>query len=187
MKIIDILTDSAILLGLDNEVEILKSATEDIESSILCEHEKINKLFNLCKYSTRELCTNYIPVIVEVKLNSINCQIAISNLENFIRIQSVKKNGELLKFKVINRNIVLEEDGEYEVLYESYPTISSMFQEIDFLENFSPDVLVLGLCAYFSIAYGMFDEFQDFYDKYQTKAESLKQLHNFNLPIRRWE
>ena len=187
MKVIDILADSANLLGLDEEVEVLKNATEDMEPGILCDYEKIKKLFNLCKYSTRELCTNYMPIVANVKLGSKDNQIAISNLENFIRIQSVNKNGEMIRFKVINRNIVLSEDDEYEILYESYPEITSLFQEIDFLENFSPDVIVLGLCAYYSVAYGMFEEFQDFYEKYQSKAESLKQLKNFTLPTRRWE
>ncbi len=187
MKVIDILTDSATLLGLNEEVEILNGATQDMESNILCDYEKIKKLFNLCKYSIRELCTNYIPVVVEVEFETTDCQFALTKLENFIRIQGIKKDGEMIKFKVINRNIILQEDGKYEVIYESYPNISSLFQEIDFLENFSPDVIVLGLCAYFSIAYGLFQEFQDFYDKYQSKAESLKQLKSFTLPTRRWE
>ena len=106
---------------------------------------------------------------------------------NFIRVQNVKKNGETVKYKIINRNIVLEEDGEYEIEYLTYPNINSMFEEIDFLSNFSEDVIVCGLCTYFSLAHGMFDEFKEFHETYTEKAENLKELKSFNLPQRRWE
>ena len=91
MKVIDILIDSATLLGLGEEVEILNTATEENESNILCDYEKIKKLFNLCKYSIREFCTNYMPVVESETLKTTENQIALSTLENFIRIQGVKK------------------------------------------------------------------------------------------------
>ena len=93
----------------------------------------------------------------------------------------------MVKFKIINRNIIFEYDGEYEVVYETYPTITSLFQEIDFLQEFSPDVFVFGLCSYYSLANGMFSEFEDFHEQYITKAESLRNLKNVQMPIRRWE
>ena len=108
-------------------------------------------------------------------------------LENFIRIQNIYKDGEMVKFKLINRNVTLEEDANYEVRYETYPTITTMFEEIDFLQNFSPDAIVLGLCSYYALAHGRFDEFQEFHEKYTSKAESLKSLRNFQIPSRRWQ
>ena len=62
-----------------------------------------------------------------------------------------------------------------------------MFEEIDFLSNFSEDVIVCGLCAYFSLAHGMFDEFKEFHEQYSEKAENMKELKSFNMPQRRWE
>ena len=187
MKIIDILIDSASLLGLCDEINVLSSAVVDNEAEILNGNEKIASLFNLVKFSIRELCSNYFPMVSCETISVENGSCPISSLENYIRIQNVYKNGNVVKFKIINRNILLEEDGEYQVDYETYPTINSMFEEVNFLQEFSPDVIVLGLCAYFSLAHGMFSEFQEFHDKYESKAESLKSIKNIQMPSRRWE
>ena len=187
MKIIDILIDSAFLLGLTDEAEVLQSATAETEKNILDENKNIASLLNLVKYSIRELCTNYIPVVRSVNIETEDKKFPVGDLENFIRIQNIQRNAEMIKFKIINRNIILEKNGVYEVRYETYPTINNMFEEIDFLENFSPDAIVLGLCSYYSLANGLFDEFQSFHEKYISKAESLKSLHSFKLPSRRWQ
>lgn len=186
MKIIDILIDSAFLLGLTDEADVLQSATAETESEIINQNKNVASLLNLVKYSIRELCTNYIPVVRTVSIETKDKKFAVSELENFIRIQNIQQEGQMVKFKIINRNVIFEEDGVYDVKYETYPNINQMFEEIDFLENFSPDAIVLGLCAYYSLAKGMFDEFQSFHEKYVSKAESLKSLHNFKLPSRRW-
>ena len=187
MRVIDIVEDAAQLLGLHEEVEVLTSATQDNEAEVLKNNEKIASLFHLIQYSIRELCTNYIPVIQTKIVTTEDKKYPISGLENFIRVKEILKNQEVIKYKTINRNLIFEEDGNYEVVYAMYPTILSLFEEMDFLSEFSPDVIVMGLCAYFSIAHGMFDEFADFHDRYITKAESLKSLRNFDLPCRRWE
>jgi len=186
MKVIEIMEQSAILLGLGEEHLILESAKPEQETELLS-NQKIESLFHLSKYAFQELCTNYIPVLESVKLISENCKIEVKKLNNFIRVQNAKKNGELVKYKIINRNIMFEEDGEYEIEYLTYPEITSMFEEIDFLSNFSEDVIVCGLCAYFSLAHGMFDEFKAFHEEYVEKADNLKELKSFNIPQRRWE
>ena len=58
---------------------------------------------------------------------------------------------------------------------------------IDFLDNYSPDAIVLGLSAYYALAHGMFEEFKELHERYVSKAESLKDLKIFELPSRRWE
>ena len=187
MKIIDVISDSALFLGLTQEAEILKTVTEETEMQVLQEHENIAKLFNLIKYSIRELCTNYLPIIEKRKIKTKDKQYPISSLENFIRINHIYKDEQFARFKILNRNITMEEDGEYVINYSMYPTIISMMEDINFLENFSPDVIVFGLCAYFSLAHGMFDEFEEFHNKYVAKAESLKSVRCFELSCRRWE
>lgn len=187
MKIVDILIDSALLLGLTDEANALQTATVETENEVISNNENIASLFNLVKYSIRELCTNYIPVVRDVSVETEDKKFAVGMLENFIRIQNIHKNGEMVKFKIINRNVIFEEDSIYEVRYETYPTIATMFEEIDFLQNFSPDAIILGLCAYYSLAHGLFNEFQEFHEKYISKAETLKNLHNFQLPCRRWQ
>lgn len=187
MKIIDIMKESAILLGLTQEIGVLETFTEDNAGEVFAENPNIFSLFNLSKYSIRELCSNYVPVSRSVKITSVDKKYPMSLLNNFIRIQSVYLNSQPVKFKVVNRNIIFEEDGEYEIIYSTYPEITSVFDEIDFLQNFSPDVLVLGLCSYYSLAHGMFQEFEELHEKYVDKAESLKSLKVFELPCRRWE
>ena len=65
MKIVDIITDSALLLGLNEEVAILKTVTEDTEPEILRENISICKLFNLVQQTIKEFCTNYVPIVEE--------------------------------------------------------------------------------------------------------------------------
>ena len=187
MKIVDILIDSAYLLGLTDEVEILDGASVEAEAQILEDNKNIKSLFSLVKFSIRELCTNYAPMISSVKITTTNCSYAISDIENCIRVQNISKDGNMVKFKTINRNLIFDKDGEFVINYLTYPSIKSLFEEIDFLSELSPDVLVLGLCAYYALAHGMFDEFHDFHEKYISRAQSLKVLRGFQMPVRRWE
>lgn len=187
MKIIDILTEATILLGLDEEANILQNAENSSETEILASSEKIAKLANLVKFSIRELCTNYVPCSSVIRVKTDEKKYPVGALENFIRVNNVTQNNELVKYKIINRNIVFTEDGEYDVCYSTYPSIMTIFQDIDFLQDFSPDVIVLGLCAYYSLSYGLFEEFEEFHERYLSKAESLKVLRIFDLPCRRWE
>jgi hypothetical protein len=187
MKILEIIENSAALLGLSEEAELLKTATEENEHEVLQDNHNIERLFNLCRFSIRELCTNYVPVVVRETIQTVDGKYAVGLFENFIRIQNVFENETMVKFKIINRNLVFERDGEYTVQYATYPTISSMFEDLDFLQNLNPDVLVFGLCAYFALAHGMFDQFKEFHEKYVSRAESLKDLKIFELPCRRWE
>ena len=187
MKIVDILINSAVLLGLTNEAAILESMLEEDEVQIINDNENIKSLYNLVQFSIRELCTNYLPMIESVKITTTDKTYPISSLENYIRVQNVFENKEMIKFKIINRNLLFDHDGDYVVSYAKYPSIVSIFEEIGYLQNLSPDSIVLSLCAYYSLAHGRFDEFHEFNEQYVAKAESLKSLRNVNLPGRRWE
>lgn len=186
MKVVDIIEQSALLLGLNDERQLLNESTEEQENELLT-NKSISTLFNLIKYSIQELCTNYIPVLESINLTSTDLKIPVSCLTNYIRVQNVTKNNEIVKHKIINRNLVFEEDGNYCVNYQTYPKINSLFEEIDFLSNFSEDVIVYGLCAYYSLSTGLFDEFEKFHEEYLNKAENLKELKSFYIPQRRWE
>lgn len=186
MKIIDILQQSAELLGLTETAKKLSAALPEAENELLAD-EEIFTLFNLSRFSIQELCTNYVPVATSEKISTYNKCFEINKLTNFIRIQNIYKGEELVNFKVINRCIQFEEDGEYTIQYATFPEIESLFEEIDFLSNFSPDIAVLGLAAYYSLSKGLFDEFQIFHQQYIDKAESVKTLKMFNMPQRRWE
>lgn len=186
MKIIDVINQTAELLCLVEEKSILATATEDNEAQIL-ENNEINTLFNLFKYSIQELCSNYMPIATSVNVEVKNKHYDICNLHNYLRVQSVNKNDQPVNYKILNRSIVLEEDGEHTIQYTTYPEVISMFDEIDFLSSLSPDVLVFGLASYYTLSRGRFDEFEIFHNEYIEKAESVKELKNFYMPQRRWE
>ena len=83
--------------------------------------------------------------------------------------------------------MTFEESGTYEVFYYSYPEILSLFEDVDFLQKLNSDVIVFGLCAYYCLSKGMFEDFHELHDKYIERAESLKDLKIFTLPQRSWE
>ena len=186
MKVVDIIKQSATLLDLTEAEKALNNITEENEGLALS-NEDVYCLFNLVKYSIQELCTNYVPVAAIETVKTYNKAIEINKLTNFIRVQNIYKDEELVKYKIINRCIYFEEDGEYSVQYATYPQIESLLEEIDFLSNFSPDIVVLGLSAYYALSKGRFDEFEIYHNQYVEKAESIKGLKMFNMPQRRWE
>ncbi len=185
MRVIDILNQSADILNLTEISALFDSANEENEEMLLA-NEVVADFYDLLKYSIQELCTNFTPVIECRIIQTEEKKFPISNFTNYIRIHRVYKDKTLIKHKIISRCLQFEEDGEYEIYYESYPTINSLFEEIDFLSDFSPDVLVLGLCSYYTLSRGMFEDFKNFHEEYETKALSLRSLRNVNMPQRRW-
>ena len=186
MKIIDILVDSANLLGLSREMEILCATTEEnVEETM--KNSNISTMFRLVKFSIQELCTNYVPVATTQNFVTNNKMYPVSNLKNYIKVQKVCKNDDVVNFKIISRNIVMAEDGEYTVQYTTYPEIENIFEDVDFAVDFGVDAIILGLCSYFALAKGMYNEFETFHDQYLDKANSIKSLRIFDLPKRRWE
>lgn len=186
MKIVDILIQTSEMLCLCEEIELLKSATEENEESVM-QNKEVNTLINLFKYSMQELCTNYMPIAACEQIQTQFKKYELANLPNYIRVQSVSKDGVPVSYKTLNRAIVVEEDGIYTVQYSTYPNINSIFEEIDYLTDFNPDVLVFGLASYYTLSRGRFDEFEIFHEHYKEKAESLKEIKCFSMPQRRWE
>ena len=207
MKIIDIIKESAHLLDLPRVIELLQTdqevepldpeieltQDEQIERQLYFNNEaylnnpQVFKLFNLAKFAIQELCTNYVPTIAEKVFTTTDKSFNMAGFENYIRMHNITKNGELVKYKIVGRTIQFEEDDTYLASYYTYPQINTLYDEIDFLSNFSIDVIVFGLCAYFSLAEGLFEEFTQFHEQYIERAENLKELKIFTLPARRFE
>lgn len=185
MKIIDLIKRACELLSLQKEIDLIDSQPEG-EQELLKDAE-INKLFNLSKFSIQELCTNYVPMQTEREITTANKIFAVGELKNFIRLQNVYQEGKLVNCKLINRKLHFLQDGSYTVKYLTYPDITSLFDELDFLSHLSPDCLVFGLCAYYCLSKGLFDDFKIYNEKYIDRAESIKNLKIINLPQRRWQ
>lgn len=186
MKIVDLIKKACELLSLQQEIDLLNTAQVENESELL-KNQEIGKLFNLSKFSIQELCTNYIPLQAEAEIVTKNKTYSVGELKNFIRVQNVCKNNKAVSYKLINRKLTFNEDGEYVVKYLTYPEIESLFDDLDFLSNLSPDAMVFGLCAYYCLSKGLFDDFKIFNEKYVDRAESIKNLKIINLPQRRWQ
>ena len=186
MKILDVIIDGASLLNLTLDQAVLMSVTQENEKDVLRDNPNIASLFNLLKFSIRELCTNYVPLSTKRKVQVVNGKYPVAMLNNFIRVENVYKEGSPIKYKVVNRSILLDRSGEYEISYLTYPEICSMFDELDFAENLNSDVIVFGLCAYYCLSHGLFTDFEQFHERYIEKANSIKTLKIFEIPFRRW-
>ncbi len=188
MQIIDIIKSGCNLLGLGDELALLEAADSGDETSeeTLLQDSTISRLFNLCRFSIQEICTNYQISLDTQTITTTDRTYSIKNLTNFIRMHGAKKDGKKVRFKLNGRNLVFREEGEYEICYCTYPEITSIFDEIDFVSNISLDLYVYGLCAYYCLAVGMFDDFKDFHERYTEKAEKIKELRIFELPEKRW-
>lgn len=186
MQIIDILTDSANLLGLIEEREILRSTNEENQANAL-ENNNIKELFHLVKFSIQELCSNYVPIVNAIEIEVKNKTYELKNITNLIKLKKITKGEDKVDFKMLNRTLHFVEDGVYTIYFETYPDITSLFDEVDFLSHLSPDVIVFGLCSYYCLSKGLFEDFNLFHGKYINRAENLKDMKTFFLPTRRWE
>ena len=186
MKIIDILKTCAELLGLTNELNVLGEITVDNEATKLNENSEVERLFRLSKFSLQEIATNYFPMRDEVSVvDCSNYDLAL--LTNYIRMHGVYEDSSPIDYKIINKKIVFSKPGTYTIAYYAYPEFESLFDDLDFLENLSPDALVFSVCSYYSIAKGMFNEFEEFHNKYVDRIEAIKNMKTFVMPARRWE
>ena len=186
MQVIDILQETAEIMNLIQIKDELKNVTKETESETL-NNTEIQSLMNLLKLSVRELCSNYVPAVRCENVNILDGEYKLSELKNYIKIKSIKKEGQIVSYKILNRNIKVIENGNYEVEYYSYPEINSLFDEIEFLKNLNSEVIIFGLCSYYALSKGMFEDFHEMHDMYVQHAESLKELKLFTMPQRSWE
>lgn len=185
MKVIDIISEGAMLLGLIDENDILCDTTK--QESEKLENQTINDLFELSKLSIRELCTNYAPMLTTAAITTTNKTYPIASLSNCIRVEGITQNGNPVNYKIINRNINFEQDGDYTIEFSSYPNITSLENDLSFLQAYGLDAAVFGLCAYYCLTKGLFEEFEKFNQTYQDKASALKEMKVFTMPQRSWQ
>ncbi|MBE7076969.1 MAG: hypothetical protein E7374_03680 [Clostridiales bacterium] len=161
--------------------------TDEEQEDFFRLNPNVLRLFNLTKLCIRELCANYVPYYKEVTVKTENKRFDLSTLSNFIKIVSVKKGDDLVKVKTLNKEVVFSEDGEYVITYASYPEINYLSDKIEFPLEARCDVLAYGVCAYYTLSKGMFDEYNYYRDIYHSLACEIRELRNFIMPSRRWE
>ena len=94
MKVINIIKESASLLGLEKELSILNSMEENKEDEVRANNPKIESLFNLLNFAIKEICANYVPVGSSTVISVKNNKFAISLLHNVIKIQTIPVPGK---------------------------------------------------------------------------------------------
>lgn len=186
MTLRDVLVMSANLLNLTDERDILQTITEDNYTEIMSANKPIQKLYNLALTSLREICFNYLPVITEEECTTVDKKIETSSLDDFVKLIKVKQDNKLVPYKFKRGIITVKADGDYSVQYVQNPKVNSIIDSLDIFEDLSPDILVLGICAYYAVSMGMYDEFEYFHDEYLKRAEAIKKLGVYQMPSRRW-
>lgn len=185
MKILEILKDSAMLLNLFDAASVLDNdSLTDTEKQA---NKEVQELVNFADMSVKEICSNYLPYEVESSITTTDKKYPLNSLNNLLRVVDVKKGDNYVDFKIISRNLVFDEDGTYTVIYNSYPTITSLSDDLSFLQRLGTDVVVYAVCAYYCLAKGMFEEFDSFYGQYNDRASAIKDVKTFIMPQRRWE
>ncbi len=186
MQIIDILKRVCLTLSLTDEEKLLEEATKPSEEETL-KNEEIKKLLNFLNLTLHELCVNYVPVLTSKEAYFEDKSYPISELTNFLKLQNIKKGDRIINHKFVDRNITVKEDGVYTINYYTYPTINSLYDNVDFLSKLSPDVLVFGVISFYCLSKALFDEFKIYNSKYRECAEAIKNLKIFELPKRIWQ
>ena len=186
MNLCDVLIMSANLLNLNEERDLLSSVNQDNASQILEENQKIKKLYHLSQTALREICFSYLPLVVEETVEFETCSYASHNLDEYVKLVKVKQDGRVVHSKYKNGEIIVDKPGTYTVMYVQKPKVYGLTDQLDIFENLSPDVLVLGICAYYAISLAMYDEFEYFHEEYLKRAESIKKLAISQMPARRW-
>lgn len=185
MKILEILRDSAMLLNLLDASNVLGDA--ELSETEKQANKEVQELINFADMSVKEICANYAPYEVESQITTTDKKYPLNSLQNLLHVVDVKKGSNYVDFKIISRNLVFDEDGEYTVIYNSYPTITSLSDDLSFLQRLGTDVVVYAVCAYYCLAKGMFEEFDSFYEQYNERAAAIKDVKTFIMPQRRWE
>lgn len=186
MNLCDVLIMSANLLNLNDESQALSTMDQDNVAEIVAQYPKINKLFNLAQTALREICFSYLPLVVEADVEFIDGTYSTDQLDGYVKLVKVKKDGYVVHSKFKNGKIIVKNPGVYTVMYVQKPKVYSLLDNLDIFENLSPDILVLGTCAYYAISLAMYDDFEYFHDEYIKRAESIKKLAMAQMPTRRW-
>ena len=180
MKVINILKDICQELNIEKKLGLLGSVDEN--NDLLLGDPLISKLLKFINVAMQDLCVNYLAVQTEVPVMTINKTIQVNQLKNFIRAQNAFRNGNLVKYKLINRKMIFEEDGTYIVQYLTFPEFKSLWDCVDFLPGGGPECIVYAACAFYCLSNNLINRFKMYSEKYNNHAEEIKSFNVINLP-----
>lgn len=189
MTVLELIKKSAIMLNI-NEVlqdKNIDTITLNNEQAVLDNNFALKRLFEFAKVMLNEISTYYLPIIKEVGCVTINKQIALSNFERMARLIGVKNGNGYTKYSIVDEAIQLKEEGEYVVVFNQYPKLTSLLDEVEVFDEFiGEDVLVYGLNSYYCLSAGLFTEFNVYNENYVNKLLKLRGAKLFSMPMRSW-
>ncbi len=188
MNSLEVIKKVARILKIPNiyKNEDIDSITETNETEILSSNEDLNLCFDLLKLQIKEIASNVCEIIKSIVLTPENNRISLNNIGNFLKIKKIVYDNQLVSFKIINNYIVLPIDKTVEIIYSEDVQPSSLLEDIDYFKGVSDDVLVYGLCSYYSLSSGLFEEYNNFHSLYEEKIKNCKNVKVFSLKLRDW-
>lgn len=187
MTILELINKTALMLNItqvldDKDIADITSSTE---AEILSKNLTLKKLHEFARVMLNEI-GSYLPKIAQMKAKTTDKKISLVG-KNVTNIISVKNDFGYVKYEKVGSNLILDEDGEYTIIYNQQLQTNSV---LDIIENYDgqigEDILVNGLSAYYCLSMGMFAEFNVYHAHYAERLSRLKSLKVFSMPCRRW-
>lgn len=189
MTVLDLIKKSAIMLNIKEVLqdEDIATISATNEQEILSANFALTRLFEFVKIMLNEISTYYLPIVKEVEFQTENKRIALTNLQRMSRLIGVKNGFGYTRYSIIDNAIQLKDDGLYTVVFNQYPQISSLLDDVEVFDEFvSDDILVYGLNSYYCLSAGLFAEFNMYNENYVNKLSHLRGLKLFSMPMRSW-
>ncbi len=188
MNSLEVIKKVARILKIPNiyKNEEIDSITDLNELEIISANEELNLCFDLLKLQIKEIASNVCEIIKSIVLTPENNKINLNDVGKFLKIKKIVYDNQLVSFKIINNFIVLPINQTVEIIYSEDVQPSSLLEDIDYFKGVSDDVLVYGLCSYYSLSSGLFEEYNNFHSLYEEKIKNCKNVKVFSLKLRNW-
>lgn len=189
MTVLDLIKKSSIMLNIREVLQDsnLSDINETNQDELLNTNFALNRLYEFVKVMLNEIASSYLPIVREVETKTEKGKIPLTVCEKLSRLVGVKREDCFTRYSIQDDNIVLKEDGEYTVVYNQYPMINSLLDDVNvFDEKVGEDVLIYGLNSYYCLATGLFEEFNVYNENYVNKLSKLKNLKLFSMRCRSW-
>lgn len=168
MDVREFLLRVAKVLGLENEMNYIKTAKKRMP--------EFENLVLLTQVALNDLCMNHIDYKKKEKFKTIRKRYKTDLFESkVLHVLDILQFNNSVQYKQINRELVLDKNGEYECLYRTVLEIRTINDDLD--EQIEPylKALELNTCALWCLRNDRFDLFRRFHFEYKDElAEALR-------------
>ncbi|MFQ6724495.1 MAG: hypothetical protein ACLRFE_04120 [Clostridia bacterium] len=187
MTILDLIKKSAITLNIKEVIDCaeLGSINFENEQEILNNNFALKRLFEFAKLVISEV-SSYSPKVDEVELSSVDGKINIDSIHDLLKIIAIKNEYGYAKFIEQNNNIVVDDDGEYTIVYYKAPEVNSVLSKIEINKQLGEDLLLMGVNSYYCLATGLYAEYNIYNNQYVDRLSRIRNLKIFSMPCRSW-